>query len=205
MNIRKALIAVLALSCLAAVAATGTERIAVVDLDKIFREYYKSRIAEETIRSQGESYRSYLIQLNDRRKKLVEEARAAAFNAQNVALSPEEAAKARKTAVQAEAALKTLDEEIAAYQENMVKTLRELEQRKRAEILDDIRNCVRRRAAAEGYVYVFDSSGRTLNEQPALLVYPEGCDLTKVVIGELNRTAVKPRPAPVPPPAAPAK
>ena len=205
MNIRKALLAVLALSCLAAVAASGSERIAVVDLDKIFREYYKSRIAEETIRSQGESYRSYLIQLNDRRKKLVEEARAAAFNAQNVALSPEEAAKARKTAVQAEAALKTLDEEIAAYQENMVKTLRELEQRKRAEILDDIRNCVRRRAAAEGYLYVFDSSGRTLNEQPALLVFPEACDLTKVVIEELNRTAVKPRPAPVPPPSAPAK
>ena len=205
MNIRKALLAVLALSCLAAVAASGSERIAVVDLDKIFREYYKSRIAEETIRSQGESYRSYLIQLNDRRKKLVEEARAAAFNAQNVALSPEEAAKARKTAVQAEAALKTLDEEIAAYQENMVKTLRELEQRKRAEILDDIRNCVRRRAAAEGYLYVFDSSGRTLNEQPALLVFPENCDLTKVVIEELNRTAVKPRPAPVPPPSAPAK
>ena len=205
MNIRKALLAVLALSCLAAVAASGSERIAVVDLDKIFREYYKSRIAEETIRTQGESYRSYLIQLGDRRKKLVEEARAAAFNAQNVALSPEEAAKARKTAVQAEAALKTLDEEIAAYQENMVKTLRELEQRKRAEILDDIRNCVRRRAAAEGYLYVFDSSGRTLNEQPALLVFPEACDLTKVVIEELNRTAVKPRPAPVPPPSAPAK
>lgn len=205
MNIRKALICVLALSCLAAVAATGTERIAVVDLDKIFREYYKSRIAEETIRTQGESYRSYLIQLGDRRKKLVEEARAAAFNAQNVALAPEEAAKARRAASQAEAALKTTEDEIAAYQENMVKSLRELEQRKRAEILDDIRNCVRRRAAAEGYLYVFDSSGRTLNEQPALLVFPEACDLTKVVIEELNRTAVKPRPAPVPPPSAPAK
>ena len=205
MNICKALLAVLALSCFAAVPAAGAERIAVVDLDKIFHEYYKSRIAEETIRTQGESYRSYLIQLNDRRQKLIAEARAAAFNAQNVALSTEEAAKARKTAAQAEAALKTIEDEIAAYQENMVKTLRELEVRKRAEILDDIRNCVRRRAAAEGYVYVFDASGRTLNEQPALLVFPEGCDLTKVVIEELNRTAVKPRPAPVPPPAAPAK
>ena len=122
-----------------------------------------------------------------------------------MALAPEEAAKARRAASQAEAALKTTEDEIAAYQENMVKSLRELEQRKRAEILDDIRNCVRRRAAAEGYLYVFDSSGRTLNEQPALLVFPEACDLTKVVIEELNRTAVKPRPAPVPPPSAPAK
>ena len=93
MNIRKVLLAVVALSCFAAVPASAAERIAVVDLDKIFHEYYKSRIAEETIRTQGESYRSYLIQLNDRRQKLIAEARAAAFNAQNVALSPEEAAK----------------------------------------------------------------------------------------------------------------
>ena len=89
MNICKALLAVLALSCFAAVPAAGAERIAVVDLDKIFHEYYKSRIAEETIRTQGESYRSYLIQLNDRREKLAEEARTAAFNSRNVALSPE--------------------------------------------------------------------------------------------------------------------
>lgn len=203
MNICKALLAALTLSCFAA-AASGAERIAVVDLDKIFHEYYKSRIAEETIRTQGESYRGYLIQLNDRREKLAEEARTAAFNSRNVALSPDETLKARQTAAQAEAALRTIESEIAAYQENMVKSLRELEQRKRAEIIEDIRNCVRRRAAAEGYVYVFDSSGKTLNEQPSLLVYPDGCDLTKVVIEELNRTAVKPRPAPVPP-VAPAK
>lgn len=176
-------------------AARGAERIAVVELDKIFREYYKSRIAEETIRSQNESYRSYLVQLNDRREKLSAEARAAAFNSRNIALAPEEMQRARTTAARAEAALKAVEAEIAAYQENMVKTLRELERTKRAEIVEDIRKAVRRRAAAEGYRYVFDSSGRTLNEQPALLVYPDNCDLTTVVIEDLNRTAVRPHPA----------
>ena len=44
-----------------------------------------------------------------------------------------------------------------------------------------------RRAAAEGYSFVFDSSGRTLNEQPAVLCFPAGCDLTEAVIRELNR------------------
>ena len=81
------------------------------------------------------------------------------------------------------------------YSFQMPKTLRELERTKRAEIVEDIRKAVRRRAAAEGYRYVFDSSGRTLNEQPALLVYPDNCDLTTVVIEDLNRTAVRPHPA----------
>ena len=180
---------------------SGAERIAVVDLDKVFREYYKSRIAEDAIRAQGETCRGYLVQLNDRREKLRAEARVAIQNSQNVALAAEERLKARQQAAKLEAQLKELDSEIELYQENMIKSIRELERVKRAEIVADIRNCVRKRAAAEGYVYVFDSSGKTMNEQPALLVFPAACDITKVVIEDLNRTAVKvnPPPPPLPP------
>ena len=189
--------ALFAALCLATV-ASGSEKIAVVDLEKVFREYYKSRIAEETIRSQGETYRGYLVQLNDRREKLRAEVRVAIRNSQNFALAAEERLKAQQQAAKLEAQLKELDSEIELYQENMVKSIRELERAKRAEIVADIEKCVRKRAAAEGYLYVFDSSGKTMNEQPALLVFPPSCDLTKVVIEDLNRTAVKPRPAPPP-------
>ena len=51
----------------------------------------------------------------------------------------------------------------------------------------EIKKEIERRAAAEGYSFVFDSSGRTLNEQPAVLFFPAGCDLTEAVIRELNR------------------
>ena len=54
------LFAALAAVCFFTV-ASGTERIAVVDLDKVFREYYKSRIAEDAIRAQGETCRGYLV------------------------------------------------------------------------------------------------------------------------------------------------
>lgn len=201
MNVGRFFVPVLAALFLAATVAYGAERIAVVDLEKVFREYYKSRIAEDTIRSQGETYRGYLVQLNDRREKLRAEARIAIQNSQNVALSPEEMQKARQTAAKLQTTLKELDSEIEIYQENMIKSIRELERSKRAEIVADIEKCVRKRAAAEGYLYVFDSSGRTMNEQPALLVFPKSCDLTDVVIEELNRTAVKVHPAP--PPVAP--
>ena len=106
--------------------------------------------------------------------------------------------KANQLAARLESEIKTLDNEIELYQQNMVKSLRELEQSKRAEIVEDIRKCLRKRAAAEGYLYVFDSSGRTMNEQPALLVYPDACDITGVVIEELNRTAVPHMPPPPP-------
>ena len=99
MKIGKLFSAVLTGLCLAAASSYGAEeRIAVVDLEKVFREYYKSRIAEDTIRSQGETYRGYLVQLNDRREKLRAEVRVAIQNSQNVALAPEEMRKARQTA-----------------------------------------------------------------------------------------------------------
>jgi len=198
MRIGKFFSAVAAALFLAAASSFGAERIAVVDLEKVFREYYKSRIAEDTIRSQGETYRGYLVQLNDRREKLRAEVREAIRNSQNVALAPEEMQKARQAAAKLEASFKELEVEIELYQENMVKSIRELERSKRAEIVADIDKCVRKRAAAEGFLYVFDSSGKTMNEQPALLVYPKSCDLTEVVIRDLNLTAVKPHPAPPP-------
>ena len=175
-----------------ALALGAAERIAVVDLEKVFREYYKSRIAEENLRTQGETYRSYLLQLNDQRVKLADAVRKAKFDAQSYALSAEERAKAEKKAAELEAQLNEKTSEIKLYAESSGKSLRELEQKKRVEIMEDIRKCIRRRGAAEGYLYIFDSSGKTMNEQPAILVFPEASDITKVVIEDLNRTAVKP-------------
>ena len=171
----------------------AAERIAVVDLEKVFREYYKSRIAEENLRTQGETYRAYLLQLNDQRVKLADLVRKAKFDAQSYALSVEEREKAEKKAAELERQLNEKVSEIKLYAESSGKALRELEQKKRTEIMEDIRKCIRRRGAAEGYLYIFDSSGKTMNEQPAILVFPDSCDITKVVIEDLNRTAVKPR------------
>jgi Skp family chaperone for outer membrane proteins len=70
--------------------------------------------------------------------------------------------------------------------------MRALETRKRGEIIADIIKEVRRRAAAEGYDFVFDNSGLTTNDQPAVLVAPKNADITDTVIKELNRTASRP-------------
>jgi len=78
-----------------------------------------------------------------------------------------------------------------------------MENRKRKEIMADIRAEIRRRAAAEGYNFVFDRSGRTMNDQPTLLVSPPKADLTDSVIRELNRTATKVAPVPTPIPGGP--
>ena len=55
----------------------------------------------------------------------------------------------------------------------------------------DINAEVRRRANIRGFNFILDRSGKTLNGQPALLVFPNDRDITAEVIRELNRTAAK--------------
>jgi len=179
-------------------------RIGVVDLGRIFKEYYKSRIAEEAIRNQGETYRKYLGQLNEQLQKLVTEERVARLNSQNIALSPEEQRKAAAAERNAVNRVREKRAEIELYVQSRGDALRDLEKRKRAEIMNDIHAEIRRRALAEGYDFVFDRSGHTTNDQPALILAPPDADFTDAVVRELNRTAAAPAKTPSPIPAGPA-
>lgn len=177
------------------------QRIAVVDLDKVFREYYKSRIAEEAIRQQGEVYRSYLLKLNEQHQKLQEEASRLLMNAQNIALSDEERRRSVRSAEEKRREVEEKKSEIELYASERSKDLRRVEEDKRQEIMRDILLELKRRSTAEGYDFVFDSSGKTLNQQPGVLLFPASVDLTAQLIAELNRRATipaKPSAPPVP-------
>ena len=111
-------------------------------------------------------------------------------NAGNPALSTSELIEAKRLADDAIRKVKAKEVEIELYTTQISREIRELETKKRAEIIADINAEVRRRAAARGFNFVIDSSGRTLNRMPVLLISPVDRDMTAEVIRELNRTAV---------------
>ena len=168
-------------------------RIAAVDLDRIFREYYKSRIAEEFISQQAEAARLYLGQLNSKLEACKAEVRQLGTNVLNPALDQAERQKAAEALKNAEAKVKSVEAEITLYTQEKMRDLQRMEQDKRAEILADIQKEIRRRAAAENYAFVLDSSGKSTNNQPTLLIFPKKNDISDAVIRELNRHAAKPR------------
>ena len=181
------------LVCFAVVSATAAElRIAVVDLDRIFREYYKSRIAEDYLTRQAEAARLYLGQLNNKLEAQKAEYHRLRTNALNQTLNNSERQKMAQAAKELEPQIKATENEIANYQREITKELQRLEQSKRQEILLDIQREIRRCAAAENYSYVFDYSGKTTNNQPVILVYPTKNDISNTVIRNLNRSATKP-------------
>ncbi|MBQ9754891.1 MAG: OmpH family outer membrane protein [Lentisphaeria bacterium] len=163
----------------------------VVDLERIFREYYKSRIAEELIRRQAEVYRTYIKKLESEHKALLEEARRARAESQNLALAPAERQKAEERALSSAKAVAAKKAEAESYARERAVDMRQLQSRKRAEILKDIQAQIKRSAALLGYGFVLDRSGRTTNDLGAVLLYPPQRDFTQHVINELNRNQAR--------------
>lgn len=170
---------------------SNSSKIGVVNLAKVFREYYKSKIAQEAIKRQAEAYRNYLVRMNNDYVKLVNEARNARNASLNVALSvsAKKAAEAQAEKLARESAAKKA--EIEVYAQGRRVDMQKLENNRRKEIMIDIQSAVSKRAAIEGYDYVFDSSGMTMNNQPALLVFPKSADMTEAIIKDLNYTNTK--------------
>ena len=169
--------------------AFSADRIGTVDLEKVFREYHKSRAVEEFINQHADAVRTYLNQMREQLKTLRAEMHKLGTNAGNPALSASELANAKRLADDAIRKVKAKEAEIELYTSQVTREIRELENKKRQEIMADINAEVRRRAAVRGFNFVMDSSGKTLNGQPALVVVPAERDITAEVIRELNRTA----------------
>ncbi len=182
-------LAALLVGCFAWSAAAGPQRIAVLDLEKVFREFYKSKIAEGAIKQQAELYRSYMLKLQDQLRTLEDEYKVARDGAQNLALDEASRDQAIGNMRKKEQEILAKRAEAEQYATDRNRKMREFEQTKRREIIAEIRDEVRRRAVAEGYDFVFDTSGKTMNDVPPLLYYSSAADLTPEVLKTLNATA----------------
>ncbi len=182
------------------------QRFAVVRMDVLFRRYYRSKIAEEELNRQSEIYRNYLTERNKELKKLEQEIASLREEAQNIALTEEYRRGREAECIAKERDLAEQAAELRRYANDRAARLRQLEETRRNEIISEIRSAVSRKALAENYDFVFDVSGNTANNVPAVIVWPQAVDLTESVLEALNALSDKPAPAaPAAPAAEPAK
>lgn len=177
--------AVLLLACCR---LTATDlKIAVIDMDKVFQNYIRTKTVDSTLKQQSEIYRSWLKKLNDSMIKLDEQFKVLRNDSQNIALSETERESKRFEAQKKYRELQEKKVEIEQYSQEKTRQLKELETKKREEILKEINQEVKRRATLEGYSLVLDSSGKTLNAIPSIIYFNSQMDITEPVLRDLNR------------------
>lgn len=165
------------------------DRIAVVNMETVFRQYFKSRIAADTLRRQSEIYRAYVMTEQDKLKALQKEIAAARDASQNLALSSADREAQKTLCADKEREFAAKRAELNRYMLERNRNLSAIEKRKRDEILKDIRDEAAKQAVAAGYSFVLDSSGLTTSGVPAVIYARPAVDLTGKILKALNAAA----------------
>jgi Skp family chaperone for outer membrane proteins len=162
------------------------EQIAVLDMDRIFNEYHKKKIADIELKRQAEVYKKYAEDLGVSLGKLQEEFKQLRDDSLNIALSDVERESKRFAAQDKYRQMKEKEGELKNYslekQDNIKNKYEEIKEK----LLNEIKAVIAKIAKGNGYSVVLDSSGRTMNQIPSLVYYVKELDITEAVLRELN-------------------
>ena len=172
-------------------AQTYSGRIVVVDLNKIFNDYYKTPIASAKLKETAEGFNKEHQTLVADYQKLVEEVKklqqeqdkpeyTAAVREEKSKLLKDKLADANKK-----------QQEINEFLQIHKRQLDEQTQRMRQTILKEISEVIQKESRDTGYMLVLDKSGNTLNGVPGVVYGQDSIDITDSIIKILNKNAPK--------------
>lgn len=177
----------LALAVSAGAVHAAEVKIAVIDMQKVFQEYEKTKTIEIKLNQQAEVFREYSNQLKQQYQNLRKQYESARDDSQNIAYSGAERENRRQKAQQLYEALKLKEQEMLSYTESRKTQIQEMESRLRGEVIEEIRKVVHNTAVLEGYTIVLDQSGDALNNIGFVIYAQPNLDITDSVIQDLNR------------------
>lgn len=161
-------------------------KIAVIDLQTVFKEYYKTKEADDELKSSFSDYQKTYKNMLEDYQKMVEEAGKIREDANNDVLAEKVRNEKRKT-------LQAKVQEIRAYERKLkefeITRRRQIEEqgaRMRKKIVEDITAAVEKVSKAKAYNLVMDTSGMSITGTP-IIMHAEGLDdLSKDVIAAIN-------------------
>ena len=162
-------------------------KIAVIDMQKAFEQYEKTKTLQIKLDQQMEVFREYSNQLNQQYQNLRKQYEAARDDSQNIAFTGAERENKRLKAQQLYESLKLKEQELTSYKESRKAQLNEMHEKLRTELIDEIKQVVHNKAVLEGYTLVLDKSGTSLNDVPLVIYCQPNLDITESVVQDLNR------------------
>lgn len=161
-------------------------RIAVINMNRVFENYQKTRINESKLKKQSEIFQKYASELSASIQKLHKEFLRLRSSSQNLAYTGAERENMRLNAKEKYMQFQAKKRELERYEQEKRAQLRDQYEKHRNEILKDITAVVNNKSIAEGYTLVLDRSGRSLNNIPVVIYASNAVDITNSVIKTLN-------------------
>ena len=170
-------------------AGAAEQKIAIIDLQGVFTNFFKTRIADAAIRDEAGALDKDRKALTDQYQKLTEDYKKALDDASNQAISADERDKRKKTAEGKLIDINDLEQQIKQFDRTARGNLEEKQRMAREKILVQIKSVVATKAQAGKYTLVLDTAGEGLSRTS--VVFYNNCenDITAEVLKALNADA----------------
>jgi len=172
-----------------ATAADGKLSIATVDMQELFKQYYKTNEAQKTL---SVDFARIQKDVNERKAKIRDE--NTALETLKKQLDDPSIADSKRQALTKDAQGKyqdliALDRECREFEQRRRQALEEKKNQRMRGIFEEIRKLVEERAKEANYDFVFDKSGVSQNLVPFTLYSKDAMDITAVLLKDLNKDA----------------
>lgn len=193
---------VVALGSLGAATAQAQMKIGVVDIDKVFSEYYKTKSAEDKINEARDAARKEVDARWAARLPMLEALAGLERDLNSKSVPAPVRADKTKRRDDKVVEIQNLDREVEQLNYSREMQIREQASLSRAAIVEDIMKVVNERTQAVAYDLVIDKSGSGASGVKALLASRPDMEFTDEVITALNKAQPAALPEATPKPAA---
>jgi outer membrane protein len=183
--------AVIGLALTGSSASAQGMKIGIIDMNRVFAEFYKTKDAEKDVNDQKALAKKELDERNERYRVLIEKYQGLAKQIKDPAITEELRAKLQTEAKEVASEARSLErdkKEFADRRQRMLLT--EVDQARKA-IIEEIQDLVKDMAKQRNYDIVFDKSGLGTRGIPFLLHSKDAVDFSDDVLGDLNKNAPK--------------
>ena len=180
-------------ACLIAIALPSIAvepKIGIIDLKKVFEDYYKTKLADAAIKEEASGLDKDRKALIEDHTKVMDDYKKALDEANNQATSADEREKRKKEAEGKLIKINDLRQTIDQFDRTAKQNLDEKLRITRDKILTEIKAVVASKSKAGGFTVVLDSSTSDAGGRPAVVLYSNGeNDLTASILEQLNANA----------------
>ena len=189
MNLFQRFFAIVFATSLISVASAQNLKVATVDMQELFKQYYQTNQAQDLINVD----RAKINQDNEDRLKRIREIETNLENFKKQIEDPSVNESKKQSLIKDFQAQQQqgiqLDKERREYIQRRTTALNENMVQRMKSILEDIRKLVEQRSKADNFDFVFDKSGMSTSQVPVLLYSKDATDITASLLKVLNKDA----------------
>jgi len=188
---KKLLPSLVVIAVLGATPAFAQMKVGIVDMNKVFTSYYKTKEAETRLNDARAQAKTDLDSRLETLKSNMEEINKLEADTKKPELAADKKDAAIKQRDEKINEVRNLDREIGEFRQTRERQLQEQFMRMRGDIVQDIMKVVDSKVKADGFDLVLDSSGLGISQVKVVLYSAPSMDFSDSIITQLNANSPK--------------